>query len=112
MTSSHDVAIADIPIVCNLTGEEMAVYRQESMSVLSQMTGRQELVDGYAFSFPNTDDVAQQLLAFILAERQCCPFFQIELAFTPEKGPTWLRLRGGDGVKRFVETELMESNEF
>ena len=106
MTPSHDVAIADIPIVCNLIGEGTAVYRQGSMSVLSLVTERQELANGYAFRFPNTGDIAQQLLAFILAERQCCPFFQIELAFMPDNGPIWLNLRGGDGVKRFIETEL------
>ena len=106
MTASNHVSITDIPIACNLTGEQLTVYRQESMSVLSQMVENQELTDGYAFRFPNTDDVAQQLLAFILAERQCCPFFQIELAFMPDNGPIWLNLRGGDGVKRFIETEL------
>lgn len=106
MIPSFEVPIADIPIVCNLADEKLASYRQESMSVLSQVTASQELADGYAFRFPNTDTVAQHLLAFIITERQCCSFFQIELSFKPDNGPIWLCLRGGKGVKQFVETEL------
>jgi len=97
----------DIPIACDLTDDETAVRRQESMNAfLSRVAGHEALADGYAFRFPSRDEIARDLLDFVLLERQCCPFFHIELAFTPDGGPIWLRLRGGDGVKQFVETEL------
>jgi hypothetical protein len=106
MTIPFDVPINDIPIACKPTDNEIA-SRQNSLDDLwAKVAGTQELADGYAFRFPNTDEIAQELLSFILAERQCCPFFQLELAFTPENGPIWLHLLGGDGVKQFVETEL------
>lgn len=103
----------NIPIACTLNGEELAARRQRIFDGLFiKSKGQRELEDGYAFQFPNSDAVAQELLDFVLLERQCCAFFQIELAFSPEKGPIWLHLRGGDGVKRFIETELRVSNEF
>ena len=107
-----DISITEIPIICELTDGELAARRQDIMgSIWSKVEGRQELADGYAFQFPNTDEVAQELLAFILLERQCCSFFQIELAFAPKNGPIWLHLRGEDGVKQFIETELGMSDE-
>ena len=102
MTMSQDVLPA-----CHMTGPDLVARRQETLSgLLAKMREVEELVDGYALQFPPTDEVAQELLAFILVERQCCPFFQIELAFTPDNGPLWLRLRGEDEVKQFVKEEL------
>jgi len=110
MTIPLDLPISEIPIACKLSDSEMTTRRQNVLSDLwSKVEVRQELADGYAFRFPNTEDVARQLLDFILVERQCCAFFKIELVFSPENGPTWLHLRGGDGVKQFVETELAGS---
>lgn len=110
MTIPLDIPISETPIVCKLTNGELAAQRQNVLSDLwSRVEARQEFADGYAFRFPNTDDIARQLLDFILVERQCCAFFQIELVFSPENGPIWLHLRGGDGVKRFIETELADA---
>lgn len=95
------------PIACQLTGQAFAARRQGILdTLLPHIQERQALPDGYGFRFPNTDEVARRLLDFILAERQCCPFFQLELIFTPDSGPAWLHLRGGDKIKRFVEIEL------
>jgi len=41
-----------------------------------------------------------------MAERDCCPFFTFELAFAPDHGPVWLRLRGPEGAKAVVEAML------
>jgi rhodanese-related sulfurtransferase len=41
-------------------------------------------------------------MAFAVAERTCCTFFRIELAFEPGLGPIWLTLTGPAGVKDFV----------
>ena len=42
------------------------------------------------------------LLDFVTAERRCCGFFRIELAFEPGLGPVSLALRGPDGTKAFI----------
>ena len=46
---------------------------------------------------------AEKLTDFIRSERQCCPFFVFELKFEPEQGPIRMSIRGGDGVKEFLE---------
>jgi hypothetical protein len=98
----------ETPFACQLTGQAFAARRQEILDILlPQVKEGQALPDGYAFRFPNSEEVARQLLDFILAERQCCPFLQMELIFAPDSGPTWLHLRGGDEIKRFVETEMV-----
>jgi hypothetical protein len=64
-----------------------------------------ELPDGYALRF--SDPAApEKLFAFINAERRYCPFFTFELAFEPDNGPVWLRLRGAEGVKAFVRDSM------
>jgi predicted ester cyclase len=47
-----------------------------------------------------------KVLEFVAAEKQCCPFFTFELAFEPDDGPLWLRLRGSAEIKAFVRSEL------
>jgi len=103
------MSCADSTIACQMVGDDLPQRRQEMLTTIWPLVQeRAELEDGYAFRFPGADKIARQLLDFIIVERQCCPFFQIELAFTPENGPTWLRLRGGEEVKRFLETEMAD----
>ncbi|GJM40965.1 MAG: hypothetical protein DHS20C20_12470 [Ardenticatenaceae bacterium] len=110
MTIPLELPITEIPIACDLTDKAFADRRQTILASLWQkMDERQELADGYAFRFPGTNEMAQEVVDFALAERQCCAFFQIEISFSPEKGSIWLRLRGGDGVKQFIETALAET---
>ena len=112
MTIPLNIPITEIPIACTLDDGELATRRQRILGGLwRKVEKHQELTDGYAFQFPNSDDIAQEILSFILIERQCCSFFQMELAFKPDNGPIWLHLRGADGVKKFIETELVMSDE-
>jgi hypothetical protein len=64
------------------------------------------LPDGYAYQFPASDPWPAKVLEFVAAERQCCPFFTFEIVFEPNDGPLWLRLRGSEEVKAFIQTEL------
>jgi hypothetical protein len=97
----------DIPIACELT-ETAAAQRQTLLAqLLGQTEDTRELADGYAFAFPNTEEMAHQLLAFILLERRCCPFFQMELVFLPHEAPLWLYIRGSKEVKQYIKAELL-----
>ena len=66
-----------------------------------------ELPDGYAFRFPPDAEWLTRLAAFIVDERKCCPFFTFELVIEPAGGPIWLRLRGGEGVKEFIQAQFL-----
>ncbi len=97
----------DIPIACTLSEADLAQRRENVMAMLFQQAeAHQELEDGHRFRFPGTDDWADQLLNFIKFERCCCAFFTFELSFEPNKGSIWFSLRGGNGVKAFIQAEL------
>lgn len=89
-------------IACRI--QDPAQMRQREAEVVDLFKGatrRQEIADGYALCFPGDGDWASRLLAFILFERECCPFLTFELVFEDQHGPLWLRLRGPEGVKEF-----------
>ena len=97
------------PIIACTLVDAAFVARKEAIraSLLDYLQESRELEDGYAFRFDANAVRAAQLFDFIEAERECCPFFTFELIFEPENGPVWLRLRGSDEIKRFIEVEFM-----
>jgi hypothetical protein len=96
--------IEGLPIACNLCGADLANRGDEIEQELFQFVKEvRELSDGFAYRFPASDPWPQMALDFILEERKCCPFFTFELVFEPGEGPMWLHLRGGEGVKEFIQ---------
>ena len=71
----------------------------------SSIRHTRELPDGFEFEMGNgagPQDVAE----WAAMERLCCPFFDIGLQLTRDKGPTLLRLTGKAGVKQFIHAEF------
>lgn len=98
----------DLAIACKLSEAEQAFREEELASDLfSNCQEVAELADGYAFRFPGEAEWAAKLIEFIAFERKCCPFFTFELAFEPQEGPMWLRLKGPEGVKSFIEQNFV-----
>ncbi len=95
---------AALPIACSLEAGDLA-KRGESLrrELFRHVEERQELPDGMRYRFPGSDEFKDKLLAFAAAERTCCAFFRIELAFEPGLGLIWLTLTGADGVKDFIQ---------
>lgn len=96
--------MTQIPIACTLTDSEQA-ERQRALQqeIGSAVEERVELEDGYALRFSPSPRLIPQLAEMVVFERSCCPFLTIELAAEPEQGPVWLRLRGPEGTKVFLE---------
>jgi hypothetical protein len=67
-----------------------------------------ELDDGYEFEFPGDRTTIQMLAEWAIQERECCPFFEINLRLEPERGTAWLRLTGRKGTKSFIEIGVAE----
>ncbi len=66
-----------------------------------------ELGDGYAFRFKAESQLILEAAEFIIYERLCCPFFAFELAVEQDSNRLWLRLRGQDGIKKFIRSPLV-----
>ncbi len=94
----------ELAIACKLSEAEQAIREEElAGDIFSNCQEVAELGDGYAFKFPGDGEWPAKLIEFIGFERECCPFFTFELVFEPQEGPVWLRLRGPEGTKAFVE---------
>jgi hypothetical protein len=103
-----DPVADELPIACKLSGDELAERGEAVDELFKEVEQVRELADGYAFRFSGTAAMASRLLAFTLVERSCCPFFTFELVFEPNEGPIWVRLRGAEGVKEFVASNVGE----
>jgi hypothetical protein len=98
----------EIPLACDMAAipaDQREVHFARAEHLFGEaVQERHELPDGYAFRF-RADDYPH-LAAFIANERLCCPFFRFGLELTPARGPIWLRITGGDGVKAFMQAEF------
>jgi hypothetical protein len=96
-TTANDVT------ACSLNEREMA-ERGDLLAreLFPGVEAVEELPDGYAYCFSGNETWTTNVLAFVAAERRCCPFFTFELVFTPYGGPLWLRIRGSAAIKAFV----------
>jgi hypothetical protein len=97
-------------MVCDLSAipaEQRAEHETFAAQLLFEsVLELRELADGYALRF--SADAYTALAKFIANERLCCPFFSFVLEVTPQHGPLWLRLTGGDGVKELLRTMLQK----
>ena len=95
------------PVACNLSEPDVAVRREVvTHDLFRHAEETRELEDGFAYRFPAAEPRAGKLLDFMAAERRCCTFFTFELAFEPNAGPVWLRLRGSPEIKAFIREAL------
>ncbi len=90
-------------IACQLSPGGFTLRKGEIEDLFAGHLETRELEDGYAFRFPGDGEWAGRLVDFISSERQCCEFFKFELVFEPHQGPIWLRVRGSQEVKAFLE---------
>jgi hypothetical protein len=89
-----------------LTPEERDHHHQLTLKLNAAKLETRELPDGYAFRLQSTAITLADLAAWIAAESKCCPFFDFEIELQRDNGPLWLKLRGSDGVKPFMQHEF------
>lgn len=92
---------------CKLTSQELRERKNTVlMKLREKITEKKELEHGYAFKFPGTDAMLDELIEFIKTERECCDFFLFNLTISGNKKEIWLELTGPEGTKEFIVTEL------
>jgi hypothetical protein len=98
---------SETELCCKLTSPELQKRKSTVLAELKTViVEKQEVADGFVYTFPGTDAVLNQLMAFIQSERECCPFFKFELAIQDQKNPVRLKITGPDGAKAFIVQEL------
>ena len=92
---------------CNpsaLDKEQKARYSVLTKQLFATKREIQELPDGYAVGFSANPQTIKDAAEFITYERLCCPFLNFEMAIEGEN--LSLRLKGEEGVKEFLKSEL------
>ena len=92
---------------CKLTSPELQQRKQTVIASLKrQVLFKKELKNGYAFRFAGSDEVIDELIAFMKDESACCGFFVFNLSVSADKSNVWLEITGPKGVKQFITSEL------
>lgn len=94
-------------VACRLTTPELQARKATVLKSLREQTlEKKELPNGYGFKFSASDAILDELMEFIKTERECCAFFTFNLSVAGDKGEAWLELKGPQGAKDFIVTEL------
>ena len=97
------------PFACNLKAfnpEERKRWRALIDEVIPAATEVRELRDGYTLHLNASRVSVMKLAEWIELERKCCPFFDFEVDVRGEDGTLWLRLKGREGVKQFIQQDF------
>ena len=94
-------------LTCKLSSPQLMKRKETVLKKLKQQVlETKELADGYAFKFPGSDKVLDELTEFIKTERTCCDFFIFGLSISGDTSEAWLTLTGPEGAKDFISGEL------
>ena len=109
-TTTPPSAKSESPFACNAFALSPEVrkrhFEEVGPALLELKKSIRELPDGYELELPADNKTYQLLTEWAFQERLCCPFFDIDLRFSKEAGPLWLRLTGRPGTKDFIKEEF------
>ena len=96
-------------LVCQLSGPELQQRKAElRQEVFGKVNKYEEIPDGYVFYFSDEGDLAMKVADYMLAEKECCPFFNFELAIQAhQKGISW-KITGPPEAKDMIRMLIEE----
>ena len=95
--------------VCTLTSTELAERKALLQKlIVPEISGVEELSNGYRLNFPAEDDVTENVVRFMLLEKQCCAFFAFELSISAFNGGIALAITGNRLTKQFIGHQLRD----
>ncbi len=91
-------------LACKLTDGEQVERKQALQNKIFSMVKKiVETDDGYIFYFKYDDVFLQQLTSYIIAEKQCCPFFRFTFIIHPNRDGLELKITGASGAKALIK---------
>jgi hypothetical protein len=102
--------VTESPFRCDLSMLSAAERtRKEAISgtLAEHKLAVKELVDGYEFQFPGDGATIALVSEWVVTERLCCPFFDVDLRLSREGGALALRLTGRPGTKAFIHSDFV-----
>lgn len=107
-TTENETVIACEPNA--LTAEEQVRWMEVGTKMYRAIEEIQELPDGYAFRLPSNSEMLMLVAEDLTFDRLCCPFIHFMVEIEPNRGPIWLRMAGGEGVKTFLRMSFEAAN--
>ena len=113
---SNTMPASDIPIACDphaVAPDQQEYWVKEIVPKLYRAVQEiQELSNGWVWRLPSTPEILLLVAEDLNIERLCCPFVHYTLEIEPNRGPFWLRMTGGEGVKEFLRMAYESANYF
>ena len=90
----------DPAVTCTLTDEERKDRSAPALTILTRSyQDREELENGYTFTFAGVSNTLPALSTFISNERECCSFADYTITISPPYDEAQLTVTGPDGTK-------------
>jgi len=108
--SSPSQAAAAPAVACDLTvfdATERGAHTDNATALFAGAHAVAETGWGYAFRLGTDAASLRRAADFMAREGRCCPFFRFDLRVTPTDGQAWLEISGGDGVKAYLQDQLL-----
>lgn len=99
-TKSHGAP----PIACKLSAGAFTQRTDWGQQLLAGVQAVNELPDGYVLQFPGDGPWPEEIVGFVLKERECCPFFKFEITLEPDSGPVRVFVGGDTEAKEILKT--------
>jgi|SRR4030095_556176 hypothetical protein len=94
-------------LTCKLATPELRARKKTVIANLKkQILLTRELKNGFAYRFPGSDSIVDELATFVKTERACCDFFKFNISISGNQAEAWLQITGPQGAKDFIKTEL------
>ena len=98
----------DLIVACTLDPAGRAARKAGLLAeLLRQATSREDLTDGYRFTFAPSGERLALIAQAIDAERQCCRFLRFQLTVEPAGGAVILELTGPQGTREVLDDFLI-----
>jgi len=95
--------MADLPVACTLSPAALKARRENLLNALvGRARARSDLPAGCRLHFTAEEDVFDQIMRAVDAERHCCQFLRFTIAVEPGRGPITLDLTGPAGTREFL----------
>lgn len=76
--------VSESPVACSLSGREQVERAAEARELMGALVARERTEQGLQLRFRGTSDVRSSVRALARREKECCPFFEFELAESGE----------------------------
>ena len=93
---------------CDIPEEQQDATREKWRPLINAVEEVRTLDDGYEFELPPDPKWVEEGGRLLASERECCPFFRLELVSRENAGPVLLRFRSEAALERGLDSVIAD----